>query len=209
MTTDFTHRIATLDDIPAIRALMDLSIRELQKTFLTPEQIEASYELMGLDTQLIEDGTYFVIEAADEQQKASTALSALHHSEAEPRPMGSNLIIVGCGGWSWRNTLFGANHTQGRDASPLDPAKDPARVRAMYTHPDWARRGIGKRIIAICEDAARNAGFSKTRLAATLAGRPLYKACGYKDVTPFQATASNGIEVPLVTMEKLIHSDFH
>ena len=239
MTTDFTHRVATFDDIPAIHALMDRAIHDLQQDFLSPEQIEASYELMGLDTQLIDDGTYFVIEAksfllapqapgadirplglprissgghevlaspssGSENNPDKTALSAFHRSEAKPRPTENNQIIVGCGGWSWRNTLFGANHTKGRDASALDPKVDPARVRAMYTHPDWARQGIGKRIILICENAARNAGFKRTRLAATLAGFPLYKYCGYSTVEPFEAIASNGVAVPLITMEKTI-----
>ncbi len=131
---------------------------------------------MGLDTRLIDDGTYFVIECGPE--------------------------IVGCGGWSRRTTLFGANHTSGRDDALLDPSTDAARVRAMYTHPKWARRGIGRMILTICENAAQLEGFKRYQLMATLSGEPLYKACGYKAVKREDVPTSNGISVPLILMEK-------
>src|SRR5215472_11420625 len=102
----FHHRLATPDDVPCLSSLMESSIRELLAPFLSPEQIEASFAVMGLDRQLIDDGTYFVIEDGDR--------------------------IAGCGGWSRRATLFGGDHTQGRDARRLDPMREPARVRAMY-----------------------------------------------------------------------------
>src|ERR1700733_10499634 len=108
---------------------------------------------MGLDTQLIKDGTYFVIEADG--------------------------CIAGCGGWSRRATLFGGNHTAGRSEALLDPARDAARVRAMYTHPDFARKGVGRMILAHCEAAAAKEGFRKVELAATMSGLPLYRVCGY------------------------------
>lgn len=176
----FSHRWATAADIPAITAIMDVAIAELQRGFLTPEQIIASHELMGLDTQLIDDRTYLVIEVAGE-------------SDSE---------IVGCGGWSRRKTLFGGNHTGGRDASLLDPAKDAAPVRAMYTLPDWTRRGIGRLIIELCENAARAAGFSRTRLMATLSGEPLYLACGYRPTERVEVPTAKDITVPLIRMEK-------
>jgi len=173
---EFTNRLATENDIPAIKTLMHSAIDELQRPFLTKAQIEASHELMGLDTQLIEDRTYFLIEAGN--------------------------ILVGCGGWSNRTTLFGANHTSGRDAALLDPARSPARIRAMYTHPEWTRQGIGNIIMKLCEDAARHAGFSRASMAATLAGEPLYRKCGYEPVEYLEAPTSKGSTVPLIRMEK-------
>jgi GNAT superfamily N-acetyltransferase len=172
----FTHRLATAADIPQITALMHLAIHRLQSRFLSPEQVTASAELMGLDQQLIEDRTYYLIFSADE--------------------------LVGCGGWSRRATLFGGDHTAGRDASLLDPAIDPARIRAMYTHPDWTRRGIGRWIVTLCEQAARAAGFGACTLVATLAGEPLYRASGYTVVEMFEHRTTTGVAVPLRRMQK-------
>jgi GNAT superfamily N-acetyltransferase len=173
----FTHRQATPADIPTLRALMAEAIGILQQGFLSPEQIEASRGLMGLDTQLIADGTYFVV------------LDGPH--------------FAGCGGWSRRATLFGGDHTAGRDAALLDPSRDAARVRAMYTAPAYARRGVGRLILRLCEEAAAAEGFSRVELAATLSGIPLYKACGYQPVEPI-AASHEGVAVPLVRMAKAI-----
>ena len=172
-------RIATHDDIPAIKALMARSIDELQRPFLDAPTLAASRATMGLDTQLIEDGSYFLIEDDDGR-------------------------LAGCGGWSARATLFGGNHSAGRDASLLDPAKDPARVRAMYTHPDFTRRGIGRMVIDLCEQAAANAGFRGVILAATLAGEPFYLSCGYREIERFESGPFDGVMVPLVRMGKTI-----
>lgn len=155
---------------------MDASIAALMKPFLTAAEIEASYECMGLDTQLIDDGVYFVVEEAG--------------------------AIIGCGGWSRRATLFGGDHTVGRDARFLDPDNDAARVRAMYTDPAHARRGVGRAVLVVCENAARAEGFRRAELAATLAGVPLYSACGYTAVKNFFVESSKGVKVPLVLMEK-------
>jgi len=174
----FSYRAATAADVPELMAIMKASISTLMNDFLTPEQVEASSETMGLDTQLVEDGTYFVILEGDE--------------------------IVGCGGWSYRATLYGNNDTKGRDARLLDPAHDAARIRAMYTHPDHARRGIGRLIMELCEGKARENGFSRCELMATLAGEPLYRVCGYKAVEKEEAVASNGVVVPLIKMEKSV-----
>ena len=177
----FPHRLATLDDIPRLNRLMESSIRELLAPSLTSEQIEASFSVMGLDRQLIEDGTYFVVEVGDR--------------------------IAGCGGWSRRATLFGGDHTQGRDARLLDPSSEPARVRAMYTDPAFARRGVGRLILALCERAALREGFRRAELAATMGGVPLYRACGYIDLEDLTTETPSGIRVPMVRMGKvLVHA---
>ncbi|AZS20609.1 MULTISPECIES: GNAT family N-acetyltransferase [unclassified Caulobacter] len=169
-------RLALADDMPVLSALMDRAIGELLRDFLPPEGVAASYEIMGLDTQLIADGTYFVVEDAGE--------------------------IAGCGGWSRRATLFGGDHSAGRDAALLDPKTDAARVRAMYTHPDHTRKGVGRIILDACEAAARAEGFSRVEMAATMGGVPLYRACGYHDIEPFEAVTSTGYRVPLIRMGK-------
>src|SRR5690242_20557464 len=171
------HRIATRDDLAALTALMDLAIGELQKPFLDEAQIASSRTIMGLDTQLIDDETYFVIE----QEGA----------------------IAGCGGWSRRATLYGGDRSPGRDAALLDPAKDAARVRAMYTHPAFVRRGVGRMILDACEAAARAEGFSRVELAASMAGLPLYQACGYQVVERF-SDDRGGAPVPLARMVKAL-----
>ena len=175
------HRLAREDDIPALRSGMDAAIGELQRGFLDADQIESSRMIMGLDRQLVADGTYFVVE--------------------EARDDGGR--IAGCGGWSRRATLYGGDHTPGRDAALLDPATEPARVRAMYTHPDFARRGVGRLILDLCETAARDAGFSRVELMATLSGRALYSRCGYTDLEAVE-DARGGAAVPLVRMGKAI-----
>ncbi len=174
----FTHRWAGPADLPALRALMDLSIDHLQRAFLTPAQIAASHHVMGLDSQLVEDGTYLAVEEGN--------------------------VLVGCGGWSRRATLYGGDHSSAlRDARLLDPTVEPARVRAMYTHPDHARRGIGRLILARCEAAAAAEGFFTVELMATMAGVPLYSACGYRPIESVAAEV-NGVAVPLLRMGKSI-----
>ena len=174
----FTHRLARTGDIPLLKPLMAASIRELLKDFLPPDAVEASFEVMGLDTRLIDDGTYFVVECDG--------------------------VIAGCGGWSRRNTLFGGDHAAVRDDALLDPKKDAARVRAMYTSPAFVRRGVGRLVLSLCEQAAAQAGFSRAELAATLAGVPLYRACGYREIERIEAPTSKGIRVPLIRMGKMI-----
>ncbi|MDB5429327.1 MAG: family N-acetyltransferase [Caulobacter sp.] len=169
-------RSATSADIPALSAVMDAAIGELQRGFLTPEQIAASRKVMGLDRQLIEDGTYFVVQDGVGQ-------------------------VAGCGGWSRRRTLHGHDHTPGRDDAPLDPAHDGARVRAMYTAPAFARRGVGRMILAACERAAAGEGFRRMELSGTMAGQPLYEACGYR-VTERSEETADGVSFPLARMGK-------
>jgi GNAT superfamily N-acetyltransferase len=174
-----THRLAARADIAALRVLMDGAIRELQRGFLSPAEIEASFATMGLDTQLIDDGTYFVVEA-------------------------DGGALAGSGGWSRRATLFGGDHSAGRDAALLDPSRDAARVRAMYTSPAFARRGVGRTILGLCERAAAAEGFRRAELAATLAGEPLYRACGYVPIERFTAATPSGLAIPLIRMGKAL-----
>ena len=178
MARNFSHRLATLSDLPELTTLMAASIRTLVGAFLDAARVEASFDFMGLDTQLIEDGTYFVV-------------------ECEKR-------IVGCGGWSRRATLFGGDHTQGRDARLLDPATEPARVRAMYTHPDFVRRGIGRLVLSLCQTAALREGFRSLELMATVAGEPLYRACGFTIIERITLPTSKGLTVPGARMAKRI-----
>jgi GNAT superfamily N-acetyltransferase len=172
----FTHRIATFEDLPALEVLMALSIRELIGAYLDPARVQASFEIMGVDTSLIEDGTYFVVQ--DEGR------------------------IVGCGGWSRRATLFGGDHTRGRDTRLLDPRTESARVRAMYTHPNFARQGVGRLVLSLCEAAARAEGFRSVELVATVAGEPLYAACGYSVFERIDVPTSTGVTVPCARMRK-------
>ena len=181
MSKKFTHRIATMDDEPAIRDLMQRAIYELQKDFLDEKQLAAAHEHMGLDYTLIKDGTYFVI---------------LHGEGTDDE------TIVGCGGWGKRATLYGGSHSSGRSDALLDPKTDRARIRAMYCHPDWARNGIGSYIMDTAEQAAKDAGFTKMMLGSTLAERPLYEHYGYKVVKEEVDVSENGVEVPVLTMEK-------
>ena len=175
----FTHRLATESDLPAIAALMDRAIAELQTGFLSPEQVAASRASMGLDTQLIADRSYWLV--FDDE------------------------TLAGCGGWSRRATLYGGDHAAAlRDPAPLDPAHDPARIRAMYTNPDFIRRGIGRMILSLCEGSARAAGFGRARMMATMAGEPLYRACGYEVVERVERMAASGVAVPGAVMEKAL-----
>jgi len=169
-------RLAQPSDISEIKALMKLAISELQKGYLSEAQIKASFAGMGLDTQLIDDGTYFVVR--------------------------DGAVLVGCGGWSRRSTLYGGNHSAGRNASLLDPQTDRARIRAMYTHPNHIKRGIGRLIIAAGEAAARAEGFKALEMAATKAGQPFYLRCGYHVESEWED--ENGeVAVPLLTMVKV------
>jgi len=181
---DLSVRLATMADLPVLRSVMDAAISELQKGFLTPEQIESSRTIMGLDTQLIEDGTYFVVEAEGQ--------------------------VAGCGGWSRRATLYGHDATGGRDAHLLDPASDAARVRAMYTAPAFARRGVGWLILEACERAAAAEGFTRLQLMGTLSGAPLYEKFGFEVVERVAdartGDTSTGAPVPCIRMERPITS---
>lgn len=168
-------RLATAKDVDEIKTLMRLAINSLQTDYLTAEQILASHASMGLDTQLIEDGTYFCVWVKGR--------------------------VAGCGGWSFRSTLYGGNHSAGRDAERLNPATDRARIRAMYTHPDFTHRGIGRLILETSENAAKIAGFKALEMAATLAGEPFYARCGYSVERRWE-DENGAVPLPLLTMVK-------
>lgn len=172
-----SHRLAVRADLPVLESLVEAAIGELQRGFLDEGQIASSRAIMGLDTALIDDGTYFVVEADGR--------------------------VAGCGGWSRRATLYGGDHRAGRDAALLDPVTDPARVRAMYTHPDFVRRGIARLILSLSEAAAAAEGFRACELIATLSGEPLYRAAGFVPVERL-SDASGGVAVPLVRMRKAL-----
>ena len=177
-----THRLAQTDDVPEIAALMGIAIAENMKAFLTPAQIEAARESMGVDLTLIEDQTYFLI-----------------HTLQNGAP-----ILVGCGGWGRRRTLYGGDHTAGRDDSFSDPAVDPARIRAMYTHPSWVRCGIGTLLLDLGESAARDAGYRTIELGSTIPGEPLYLARGYREVSREAHRAANGSDSVVIRMAKAL-----
>jgi GNAT superfamily N-acetyltransferase len=172
------HRLAAYQDMPQLERLMQASISELLPQFLAAEKVEASFAIMGLDSQLIEDGTYFVVEVEGK--------------------------LAGCGGWSRRATLFGHNHTAGRENRLLDPLSEPARIRAMYTHPDFVRRGVGRYILLKCEEAAKADGFTRAELGATAGGEPLYRACGYSEIERMQVPTPSGVTVPITRMGKIL-----
>lgn len=175
-----SHRIARHEDIPDIMHLMQLSIEINMQAFLTKAEIEAAKETMGVDMTLIDDGTYFVIETEKDGQTH----------------------IVGCGGWGKRRTLYGGDHTVGRDDSLSDPATEPARIRAMYTHPDWTRCGIGTYLLDIGEQAAREAGFKTIELGSTVPGEPLYLAKGYVEFERVNSIGANGEDNLIIKMRK-------
>ena len=178
---NWTPRLATPDDVPVLEALIALSVRVLQAPYYSAAQMAAAMgPVFGVDRQLISDGTYFVVENAG--------------------------VIIGCGGWSRRKSLFGADTARAGEDAMLDPATDPARVRAFFIHPDWARRGIGKAILAACESAIIATGFPQAELVATLAGGPLYLVCGYRETERYEIPLSGGLTLPVVRMTKRLAS---
>lgn len=180
-------RQAVAADIPVLRILIDASVRGLQTRDYTPSQIQGALATVySVDTQLIADGTYFVAESA---------------SDAPNVP-----LIVGCGGWSKRKTLYGGDQWTGHEAALLDPQQDAAKIRAFFVHPLWARRGIGSIVLEVCEKAAVAAGFTRFEMGATLTGVPLYQARGYVALENLEVPLGNGESLPIVRMEKSLAS---
>jgi GNAT superfamily N-acetyltransferase len=172
-------RLAQRQDAEAIGRLITHSVRTLQTQDYSPAQMEGALgTVFGVDTRLIDDGAYFVAECAGE--------------------------IVGCGGWSWRRTLFGADAVAGKDDSPLTPGVDPARIRAFFVAPEFARRGVGSLILDACEAAARARGFDALELGATLTGEKLYRQRGFAPVEWIELALPNGVSLPIVRMRKAV-----
>jgi GNAT superfamily N-acetyltransferase len=172
-------RIATIDDIPALERLIEESVRALSVGYYSPQQIESSLvHIFGVDTQLVVDGTYFVVEAESQ--------------------------LAGCGGWSKRRTLYGGDQMKSGEDNLLDPKTEASRIRAFFVHPNFARRGIGRLLLDTCEKAASQAGFTALELAATLPGEPLYAACGFHVIERIEATLPGGVTWPIVRMGKSI-----
>ncbi len=170
-------RVATLEDLPAIRALIPISVRGLNAGLYSEAQLAASLaHLFGADTQIIEDGTYFVVPAGDG-------------------------TLAACGGWSRRKTLYGGDQFKAAADPLLNPAVDPARVRAMFVHPAFARRGLGRTLLDLCRAAARAEGFRALALGSTLPGVPLYTAYGFRPRAEVAEPMPGGLTFPLVRME--------
>ncbi|HEV3308307.1 MAG TPA: GNAT family N-acetyltransferase [Candidatus Sulfotelmatobacter sp.] len=162
--------------------MIEASVRGLQAQDYSPAQIEGALQsVYGVDSQLITDGTYLVAEAA----------------ESGNRPK-----IVACGGWSKRKTLYGGDQFAAREGSLVDPMRDAAKIRAFFVHPKWARRGIGSLILEACENAAREAGFTRLEMGATLSGVAFYQAKGYAAIENQNVPLGDGEFLPIVKMAK-------
>jgi len=186
----FSLRQALAADIPTLRELIDASVRGLQAEDYSPSQIESALaSVYGVDSQLIADGTYFVVEALSEGA--------------------GDRNIVACGGWSKRKTLYGGDVWRAREDSLLDPGKDAAKIRAFFVHPSWVRRGIGTMLLEACEQAAIAGGFHRFEMGATLSGVPLYRARGYVALENLGVPLANGESLAIVRMEKVLPATLH
>jgi GNAT superfamily N-acetyltransferase len=166
-----------MDEREAIRELIAVSARQLSSQHYSDTQIEAAIAtVFGVDTDLIEDGTYFIVEIEGQ--------------------------LTGCGGWSKRKTLFGGDQFSSRDAGYLDPQSEPAKIRAFFIHPDHARKGIARAILSRCEDEAQAEGFRALELMATLPGIEFYKSCGFVETGNFDLDLTDAVKLELVPMHK-------
>jgi GNAT superfamily N-acetyltransferase len=185
------------DDVPALRALINRSVRGLQRHDYTPAEIEQSLATVyGVDTQLIADGTYYAVEV-----EPAPGQMVITIGQPVPRP------LVGCGGWSKRRTLFGGDQFAQREDALLDPTRDAAKIRAFFVDPDWARRGIGSLLLDACERAAIDAGFTRLEMGATLTGIPFYRARGYTESDHLSVPLPGGESLAVVRMVKVVVSE--
>ena len=188
MPLEVKVRVAVAAEVPALRELIELSVRRLQAQDYSPEQREAALRtVFGVDSQLIADGTYLA-------------------AEVLPSPSGNvpsaAPILAGCGGWSKRKTLYGGDSWHDRPADLLDPKIDAAKIRAFFIHPDWARQGIGTKVLDACEEAAMAAGFRCFEMGATLTGAKLFRERGYIPLQQIDLELENGITLPIIHMRK-------
>lgn len=180
----FEIRLARPEDIPALRGLIEVSVRVLQRADYSTEQLEAALgTAYGVDTQLIADRTYYLVEAVREKGER---------------------VLAACGGWSMRKTLYGSDHGPSRDNAMLDPARDAAKIRAFFVHPDWIRRGLATLILKTCEDVAYARGFRRFEMGATLTGVPMYAARGYAEIERIEVPLPNGLTLPVIRMGKTV-----
>lgn len=180
-------RLATPADIPAIRALIDESVRNLSREVYTREQIESGLRyVFGPDSQLIADGTYYVIDSPRDAQHATRD------------------ALAAAGGWSFRKTHYGGDQMKHGDDPVIDPAIEPARIRAFFVHPDFARQGLGRRLFEACAAAAQARGFRSLTLSATLPGVPLYQACGFVAGERKDILLPDGVRLPVVPMARAL-----
>lgn len=185
----FEIRKAVLSDVPVLESLIQSSVRELQAHDYTPSQLDSALATVyGVDTQLIDDGTYLLAEIID--------------AAAAPTNVNAKRLVVGCGGWSKRKTLYGGDRWAKRNDQLLDPLCDAAKIRAFFVHPAWVRRGIGSMILDACEAAAKAAGFVRFEMGATLSGVPLYRARGYVEVEQLEVPLANGESLKIIHMCK-------
>lgn len=181
---EFTVRSATFDDLPALNELISASVYGLSEGDYTTAQMDGAIgSVLGVDTQLIHDKTYFIWECAT--------------------PDGS-LRVVGSGGWSYRKTLCGADNAPNRNPEAMDPATDAAKIRAIFVHPELALCGLGSRILKHVEDAARAAGFHRAEMGSTMTGYPMYLKKGYVEMRRSAIPLENGEALPIVHMTKTI-----
>jgi GNAT superfamily N-acetyltransferase len=196
-TMDIRIRKALAEDVPVLQRLIEASVRELQAEDYTPGQMDGALEsVFGVDSQLIADGSYLVAEARI-VDSASEAMST-----PEEENLGSQWAIAGCGGWSKRKTLYGGDRWTAREDTLLDPKCDAAKIRAFFIHPAWARRGVGSKILEACEAAAREAGFRRYEMGATLTGAKLFGAKGYVALEKIEVPLKNGLSLSVIHMTK-------
>ncbi|HKW58040.1 MAG TPA: GNAT family N-acetyltransferase [Candidatus Acidoferrum sp.] len=190
-------RKATPADVAALHELIAASVRELQAEDYTHEQLEGALaSVIGVDSQLIEDGTYLVAEVRVVETREEPG------ENADEANVEGKCSMAGCGGWSKRKTLFGGDRWTGREDALLDPKRDAAKIRAFFVHPRWARRGVGSKLLEACEAAARAAGFVRYEMGATLTGAKLFGARGYVAVERVEVSLKNGLTMPIIRMAK-------